>query len=75
MESPLVTISILGYNDADTIERAIQSAALQRYPNIELVVADNASPDGKAAFREDALKKAVVERKRALGFRVARSAP
>lgn len=65
---PLVTISILGYNDAETIGEAIRSAALQRYPNLELIVADNASPDSEAAFREDALKKAIVERKRKLGL-------
>src|SRR3989344_1445337 len=45
MNSPLVTISILSYNDEHTIETAVKSAALQLYPNIELIVFDNNSKD------------------------------
>jgi len=45
MKNPLVTISILSYNDERTIETAIKSAALQLYPHIELIVLDNNSKD------------------------------
>ncbi|MDP3963150.1 MAG: glycosyltransferase family 2 protein [bacterium] len=42
---PLVTISILSYNDEATIETAVKSAALQLWPRIELIVFDNNSKD------------------------------
>lgn len=68
MRQSLVTISILGYNDRGTIGAAIRSAALQRYPEIELVVVDNASPDGASGFRREALARAAAERRGILGF-------
>lgn len=43
--SPLVTISILSYNDESTIETAVKSAALQLWPRIELIIFDNNSKD------------------------------
>ncbi|MDO8557806.1 MAG: glycosyltransferase family 2 protein [bacterium] len=45
-DRPLVTISILSYNDEETIEAAVKSAALQLYPAIEILVLDNNSQDG-----------------------------
>lgn len=43
---PLVTISILSYNDEQTIETAVKSAALQLHSAIEILVMDNNSKDG-----------------------------
>jgi len=45
MPSPIVTISIISYNDENTIETAVKSAALQLYPAIEIIVLDNNSQD------------------------------
>lgn len=42
---PLVTISIPTYNQSRYIRRAIESALAQDYPNLEVVVADDQSPD------------------------------
>lgn len=42
---PLVTISIPTYNQSRYIRRAVESALGQDYPNLEVVVADDRSPD------------------------------
>jgi O-antigen biosynthesis protein len=42
---PLVSIAITSYNYARYIERAIRSAMVQTYENIEIVISDNASTD------------------------------
>jgi hypothetical protein len=44
-QTPLVTIGIPTYNRAWRLERAVRSALAQDYPNLEVVVSDNASPD------------------------------
>lgn len=45
---PKVTIAIPTYNRADFLRQALDSALAQSYPNIEVVVSDNASTDGTA---------------------------
>ena len=45
MSQPLVTIAIPTYNRALYLGQAIESALLQTYHNIEVLVADNASTD------------------------------
>jgi len=45
-EQPLVSIVIVTYNQALFIEEAIDSALSQSYPNIEILVSDDASTDG-----------------------------
>lgn len=45
MESPLVTVIVTTYNYAHTVGTAIDSALGQDYPNLEVVVVDNASTD------------------------------
>ena len=45
MPKPLVSICIPTYNGAEFIAEAMDSAILQRYPNLEIVVSDDASVD------------------------------
>lgn len=45
VESPLVSICIPTYNRAKKIERAVKSAQNSTYPNIEIIISDNASTD------------------------------
>lgn len=45
---PLVSVCIPLLNQADTIDRALNSATSQIYPNVEIVVLDIASTDGSA---------------------------
>ena len=52
---PLVTIGIPTYNRVLLVGRAIDSALAQDYPQLEIIVSDNASTDGTAqACRERA---------------------
>lgn len=46
---PLVSVIIPTYNRAALLKEAIDSALAQTYPNLEVVVADNASTDGTQA--------------------------
>ena len=41
MESPLVSVCIPAYNNADTILETIQSVLTQTYQNLELIVVDD----------------------------------
>ena len=43
---PLVSVVCLCYNQRDWIEDAVDSVQRQTYPNIELIIADDASTDG-----------------------------
>lgn len=45
MKSPLVTIIIPTYNQADYLEDAIKSALKQDYANLEIIIADDCSSD------------------------------
>jgi O-antigen biosynthesis protein len=45
MDSPLVTVIITTYNYAHTVGTAIDSALALDYPNLEVLVVDNASTD------------------------------
>lgn len=59
---PLVSIGLPSYNRASSLRRAIESALMQDYQNIELVISDNASTDGtqelclEAAARDSRIK-------------------
>ncbi len=43
----LVSIGLPTYNRPDSLERALEIITSQTYPNIEIIVSDNASPDAK----------------------------
>jgi glycosyltransferase involved in cell wall biosynthesis len=43
---PLVTVGLTCFNAKDTIEQALDSAKNQAWPNIEIIVVDDASSDG-----------------------------
>lgn len=45
---PKVSVTIPTYNRAKYVSQAIESALAQDYPNLEVVVSDNASTDGTA---------------------------
>ena len=47
---PRVSVMIITYNQKDFIREAVDSALSQDYPNLEVVVADDASTDGTAAI-------------------------
>ncbi|HIK29164.1 MAG: glycosyltransferase [Oscillatoriaceae bacterium SKW80] len=46
---PLVSIGIPAYKGASKLKRAIESASAQDYPNLEIVISDDASPDDTPA--------------------------
>lgn len=49
----LVSIGLPTYNRAPKLKRSIESVLAQDYPNIELVISDNASTDGTQALCEE----------------------
>jgi glycosyltransferase involved in cell wall biosynthesis len=50
---PKISVHIIAYNQKDYIGEAIDSALAQDYPNLEVVVADDASSDGTAEIIAD----------------------
>ena len=57
MEYPLVSVVVLCYNHARFVAECLESVKLQNYPNLELIVNDDASRDNSAAIIEDWLVK------------------
>ena len=53
MRGRLVTVGITCFNSRETILRALQCAARQDWPAIEIVVADDASTDGSLTMIKD----------------------
>lgn len=47
---PLVTAGLTCYNAVDTVERAVESARSQDWPNLEIVIVDDCSTDGSFEF-------------------------
>ncbi|HRX01281.1 MAG TPA: glycosyltransferase family A protein, partial [Cyclobacteriaceae bacterium] len=45
MDYPLVSVICLCYNHEEFVEEAIESVLAQTYPNVELIVVDDASVD------------------------------
>jgi len=54
---PLVTIAIVTYNQIKYLRECIESCLSQDYPNIEIVVADDASDDGTQEMLQEYSKK------------------
>lgn len=54
--SPLVSILCLSYNHAQFVEEALNSVLSQTYKNIELLIADDCSPDNSKSVIENWLK-------------------
>jgi glycosyltransferase involved in cell wall biosynthesis len=50
VEYPLVSIGMPIYNEAKFIETSIKSILSQDYPNLEIIISDNASTDGTLAI-------------------------
>ena len=50
---PLVTVGVPVYNGEEGIRRALDMVLEQDYPNIEIVISDNASTDGTGAICEE----------------------
>ena len=48
--APLASIALLTYNRCATVGRALATARAQDYPNLEILVLDNASTDGTEAL-------------------------
>ena len=55
MDAPLVTIGLTCFNAHDTIARAVSSALVQDWPNIEVLIVDDASTDGSLACAQTAI--------------------
>lgn len=55
--TPLVSIGLPTFNRVDSLRRAVESVLAQNYPNIELVVSDDASQDGTQAYCEEVSKR------------------
>src|SRR5579862_7896404 len=65
LRNPLVTVGIPTFNRLETLQRAVKSVLAQDYPNLELVISDNASTDGTLAW----LQKIAAEDSRVRYFR------
>jgi glycosyltransferase involved in cell wall biosynthesis len=50
---PLVVIGIPTYNRCERLRRSIDSALAQTYPNVQVLVSDNASPDATETLCRD----------------------
>jgi glycosyltransferase involved in cell wall biosynthesis len=50
---PLVSIGLPTYNRAASLKRAVESALAQDFPNLELVISDNASTDETKSMCEE----------------------
>jgi glycosyltransferase involved in cell wall biosynthesis len=55
LDAPLVTIGLTCFNAHDTIARAISSVRAQDWPNIEVLIVDDASTDGSLACAQAAI--------------------
>jgi len=64
---PTVSVVIAAYNAAATIHEAIESAAHQSYPPVEVIVVDDGSTDGTAAVAEASGLASAVLRQRNQG--------
>jgi glycosyltransferase involved in cell wall biosynthesis len=57
---PLVSVLMTAYNHERFVALAIDSIFRQTYPNLELVIIDDCSPDGTAAIIEETVRNAPI---------------
>ncbi|MGE0590079.1 MAG: glycosyltransferase family 2 protein, partial [Cyclobacteriaceae bacterium] len=57
MDHPLVSVICLCYNHEKFVEEAIESVLAQTYPNVELIVVDDASEDGSVNVLESLISR------------------
>lgn len=50
---PLVTIGLPVFNGADTLAAALETLVRQNYPNLQIIISDNASTDATLAICEE----------------------
>ena len=72
MDSPLISVIVTNYNGKDYAARCIQSVLASVYPNLEIILVDNASIDGslqiiEARFGSDA-RLTIIKNKTDLDF-------
>lgn len=53
MTHPLISISLITYNSAEFIKECLDSVLAQDYPNMEIVISDDASTDNTAEILKD----------------------
>jgi glycosyltransferase involved in cell wall biosynthesis len=58
--APLISVIMTSYNYRRYIEESVKSVWEQSYPNLELVVVDDASSDGTPAFLEELRKRSPI---------------
>ena len=69
METPLVSIVVICWNNKRYLEDCLSSVLSQTYPNIEVVLTDNASSDGSTEYvRQNFPAVKVIQNERNLGF-------
>ena len=67
--APLVSVIVLSWNSRRFLEGCLSSVREQAWPNVQLIVVDNASSDGSASYVRAAFPEAlVVENPENLGF-------
>ncbi|HEB01509.1 MAG TPA: glycosyltransferase family 2 protein [Candidatus Portnoybacteria bacterium] len=70
-KNKLVSINILTYNGQDLIKPCLKSVLEQTYPNLEILIIDNASSDGSVGYlKKNYPQLRLIENKKNLGFSV-----
>src|SRR3954469_14474938 len=70
---PQVTVVIVTFNSLPFSEECLRSLERQSYPSLKIVVVDNASSDGTAAFLRDRLLERAIFNQRNVGFAAAQN--
>jgi GT2 family glycosyltransferase len=68
MSTPLVSAIVLNWNGRDDLIECLESLTKVNYPNLEVIVVDNASTDGSVDAMRSKFDVTIVENKQNLGF-------
>lgn len=68
MSAPLVSAIVLNWNGRDDLIECLESLMTVNYPNLEVIVVDNASTDGSVDATRSTFDVTIVENKQNLGF-------